>query len=157
MNDEAAPRRVLRWSHLLLGVLLVALVGGAFWLKSTRTPVATSTPAGTTPRAAPGESTQALLARGIREHNAGANDAAMELYHRVLQREPGHAQAHYNLGQIYNTRGEYAKAQWEYEATLKAEPESVNARLNLGVVLHRQGQFARAAQEFRQVLQIYPK
>ena len=127
LSEEAAPRRGFRWSHLVLGVLLVALVGGAFWLKSTRTPVTRSTAPATSPAATPGESTQALLARGIREHNAGANDAAMELYHRVLQREPGHAQAHYNLGQIYNTRGEYAKAQWEYEATLKAEPESVNA------------------------------
>src|SRR6266446_227002 len=93
MIEAAAPRRVFRWSHLLLGVLLVALVGGAFWLKSTRTPVTRSTTPATTPTATPGESTQALLARGIREHNAGANDAAMELYHRVLQREPGHAQA----------------------------------------------------------------
>ena len=157
MSEEAAPRRGFRWSHLLLGVLLVALVGGAFWLKATGTPVRRGNTGGTTLGATAGESTQALLARGIREHNAGANDAAMELYHRVLQREPGHAQAHYNLGQIYNARGEYAKAQWEYEAALKTEPESVNARLNLGVVLHRQAQFARAAQEFRQVLQLSPK
>src|SRR5437867_5378126 len=108
--SEALPRRILVRNYLLLGVLLVALVGGAFWLKTRQTPVV----AGRTQT----ESTDTLLVRGIREHNAGAYDAAMELYHKVLQRNPGHPQAHYNLGQIYNARGEYSKAQWEYEATL---------------------------------------
>jgi Tfp pilus assembly protein PilF len=56
----------------------------------------------------------------------------MELYHKVLQRDPGHAAAHYNLGQIYTARKQFAPAQWEYEAALKADPQSVDARLNLG-------------------------
>src|SRR5205823_1759715 len=137
------------WSQLLLAAILVALVGGAFWLK-TRPQPASSDPTHL-------ESTEEILARGTREHMAGSYDAAVELYHQVLQRDPGHPQAHYNLGQIYNTRAQYAQAQWEYEAALKADPQFLDARLNLGVVLYRQQQFAAAAAQFRQVLQVAPQ
>ena len=64
----AAVAKVPNWSHLLLGGILVALVGGAFWLK-TRTKPATT-------RAPRLESTEALLARAIREHAAGSYDTA---------------------------------------------------------------------------------
>ena len=146
---DTLSSRAPRWSHLVLAGVLVALVGGAFWLKSR--------PKAALSGAARAESTESLLARGIQAHNAGSLDAAMDLYFKVLQREPAHPQAHYNIAQIYNARGQNAKAQWEYEAALKAEPQSVNARLNLGVVLYRQRQFAAAAQEFRKVLEASPK
>src|SRR5262245_35604646 len=138
------------WSYLLFAAVLVCLVVGAFYLKSkpgatTSTAVATST-----------ESTQELLARGVREHKAESYDLAMDTYHKVLQRQPGNPQAHYNLAQIYNARAQWTNAQWEYEAAIKGDPKSVDARLNLGVVLYRQRKFAEAAQEFRQILQVSP-
>src|SRR5262249_19803421 len=126
------------WSYLLFAAVLVCLVVGAFYLKSK-------------PGAAPGstagtgtESTQDLLARGVREHKPETYDLAMDTYHKVLQREPGNAQAHYNLAQIYNARGQWANAQWEYEAAIKGDPKSDDARLNLGVALYRQRKFAEA-------------
>jgi len=152
--EETESSKIPAWSHLLLAAILVAVVGGAFWLKSR--------PALSLPKlfggdAARQETTEALLARGIQAHTAGSYDAAIELYHKVLQRDPSHHQAHYNIAQIYNVRGQYAKAQWEYEAALKAEPKFLDARLNLGVVLYRQRQFAAAAEAFREVLKDSPK
>ena len=146
---DTAPSRIATWSSLLLATLLVTLVGGAFWLKTRPKLAGSSDPARL-------ESAQTLLARGIREHNAGNFDAAMELYHKILQRDPAEVHAHYNLGQIYNERRQYAQAQWEYEATLKANPQALDARINLGLVLYRQRQFA-AAEAFRQVLQTAPR
>ena len=146
---DIARSKVPAWSQLLLAAVLVALVGGAFWLKTRPKPASGGVPGQ--------ESTEALLARGIREHTAGSYDAAMAIYHAVLQRDPAHPHAHYNIAQIYNVRGQVAQAQWEYEAALKGDPRLLDARLNLGVVLYRQGQYAAAAREFEQVLRASPR
>ena len=146
---DTPTSRIPNWSQLLLAAILVVLVGGAFWLKTRPKPAIRG--------AAATESTGTLLARGIQAHNAQHHDEAIELYHKVLQREPAHPQAHYNIAQIYNARGQYAQAQWEYEAALKADPTFLDARLNLGVALSRQRQFAQAAEAFGQVLKASPK
>ena len=148
MADKAI-KRFPAWSQFLLAAILVLLVGSAFWLKTRPKP--------TIGGAGPAESTEALLTRGIREHAAGSYDAAMQIYHMVLQRDPANPDAHYNVGQIYAARGQFPKAQWEYEAALKANPKHLDARLNLGVALYRQGRLAEAAQAFRQVLEASPK
>ncbi|MGH7411173.1 MAG: hypothetical protein ACREJ6_08995 [Candidatus Methylomirabilis sp.] len=67
---ELIPRKVSTSSHFVLAAILVALVGGAFWLKTRPKPASGGAPGQ--------ESTEALLARGIREHTAGSYDAAME-------------------------------------------------------------------------------
>jgi Tfp pilus assembly protein PilF len=153
MMTTDTAKKPFNLGYLLLGAVLVLIVVGAFWIKTRSTPVPSATPKATTA----GESTASLLARGIREHTAGRLDVALDLYRKVLEQDPANPHAHYNLGQIYNTRGEYAKAQWEYEATLKSEPQSTNARLNLGVVLYRQRKFAEAAEEFRKVVEASPR
>jgi len=86
---------------------------GAFWLKTRPKPAVVARPAAQ-------ESTEALLARGLREHVAGSLDAAMNTYHTILQREPANSTAHYNLGQIYAHRGQFAQAQWEQRHALEA-------------------------------------
>ena len=153
VTEDPAIRNSSGLKHLLVPALLAALVGVAYWLR-TRPGTA---PAPMTTGATSTESTQALLARGIRAHDAGAPDAAMDLYHKVLEREPANATAHYNIAQIYNARGPYAQAQWEYEAALKSDPKFVDARINLGVVLYRLHQFPAAAAEFQQVLDAAPR
>jgi len=149
--DRGGARNPSGLKHLLIPALLAALVGVAYWLKTR--PGTTAAPITT----ASAESTQALLARGIRAHDGGAPDAAKDLYHKVLEREPANATAHYNIAQIYNARGQYAQAQWEYEAALKADPKFVDARINLGVVLYRLRQFPAAAAEFQHVLDAAPR
>lgn len=153
MGDTGSSK-VPAWSHLLLAGVLVTIVAGAFWLKSRP---ALSLPKLFANDATGQEPVEALLARGVKEHNAGSLDAAMDLYFKVLKRDPSNSQAHYNIAQIYNVRGQLAEAQWEYEATLKANPKALDARLNLGVVLYRQRQFDAAAEAFREVLKTSPK
>jgi len=58
-------------SQLLLAAILVAFVGGAFWLKTRpKVPITAG---------APQDSADTLLAQGMREHAAGSYDAAMDL------------------------------------------------------------------------------
>src|SRR2546427_6487694 len=151
ITEAPAIRKFSSLKSLLVPPLLAALVGVAYWVKTR--PGTTAAPITT----ASAESTQALLARGIREQDAGALDASMDTYHKVLQREPANGAAHYNIAQIYNARGQYAQAQWEYEAALKADPKFVDARINLGVVLYRLRQFPAAAAEFQHVLDAAPR
>ncbi len=79
------------WSHPVLAAILVPLIGGAFWLETRPRPAATT--------AAPSrESTEALLALGIRRHNAQGYDSALKAYRQVLLRDPNHPQAQTRLG-----------------------------------------------------------
>ncbi len=137
--SATAPTRAPTWSQLLLAAVLVGLVGGAFWLK-TRSKLAPSKVA--TVETVRQESSEALLALGIRQHNDQQYDATLELYRKILQRDLAQPQAHYNIAQIDNLRGQNVEAQREYEAALRAHPQFLDARLNLGVVLYRQRKFA---------------
>lgn len=137
------------WSQILLAVVLVGLVGGAFWLKSRP-----KIPIGAT---ADLESVSSILEQGIQAHNAQQYEQAVELYHRVLAQDPGHPVAHYNLGQIYTVQGQPTKAQWEYEAVLRTDPSHLDATLNLGVALYRQRKFQEAAEASRRALTLSPR
>ena len=68
------------------------------------------------------EPAQTLLARGIQAQTLGQDDQALALYRTILEREPGHAAAHYNIGQIQNARGQLVEAQREYEAAALPPP-----------------------------------
>lgn len=151
--DETPPSvpRVPAWGYVLAIALLVGLVAGAYWFKTG--PAVRLTGGG--PVAVP-ESSQTLLARGIGEHNAGNLDLALDLNRKVLQRDPAHAQAHYNIAQIHMARDRPAQAQSEYEAALKAAPDFLDARVNLGAALYRQRRFAEAVREFEQAVQAAP-
>jgi len=149
-DTRTRARNVPAWSQLLLAAVLVSLVGGAFWLKTRPKPAITTV----TPSR---ESTDALLALGVRLHTAKNYDGALEAYRKILEQEPAHPKAHYNIGQIYNVQGRNAEAQREYEAALRSDPTFLDARLNLGVVLYRQGQFSAAAEAFRHVLRTSPR
>ena len=59
--------RVPGWSHRVLAAILGALIGGAVWLKTRPKPAVTTV-------APSRESTEALLALGIRLHNAQGYD-----------------------------------------------------------------------------------
>ncbi len=147
-KNSARPRRTLALGPLILPALLVGTVLVSYWLKIR--------PAQNPGGAASADSAAALLARGIQAHNAGSLDTALELYRQVLQKEPGHHQAHYNIGQIYNARNQNTEARREYEAALRTDPNFLNARLNLGVMLYRERQFGPAADAFRDVLRADP-
>ncbi len=144
-NDTKLPP----WGQILLAAVLVALVGGAFWLKSRpKIPIGATTGL---------ESVSSILAQGIQAHNAQQYEQAVELYHHVLAQDPGHAVAHYNLGQIYTVQGQPTKAQREYEAALRTDPSHLDSWINLGVALYQQRRFQEAAEASRHALQLSPR
>jgi len=64
-----------------------------------------------------------------------APDDARDAYRRALELDPGHAEAHINLGRLLHEHGELPAAEDHYRAALAALPESIPAAFNLGVVL----------------------
>lgn len=64
-----------------------------------------------------------------------APDDARDAYRRTLELDPGHGEAHINLGRLLHEHGELAAAEEHYRAALAVRPESIPAAFNLGVVL----------------------
>jgi len=83
-------------------------------------------------------------------------EAAADLYRQALQVEPGHAEAHLNLGRLLHEAGELAPAEAHYRASLASDPGSARAAYNLGVALEDGGNPEEAADAYRAALDLDP-
>jgi tetratricopeptide (TPR) repeat protein len=81
---------------------------------------------------------------------------AIRNYREVLRSNPDSAEAHNNLGVVYETLGRYEDAEKEYQAALKIEPEYARAHNNLGVVYDKYGHHEDAVKEYQAALRIDP-
>ena len=62
-------------------------------------------------------------------------EGAAEAYERALVLDPGHADAHVNLGRLLHERGDAASAEEHYRFAMAARPADATAAFNLGVAL----------------------
>ena len=74
------------------------------------------------------------------EYEASSPQLARELYRRVLERDPSHADALVNLGCLLHEAGLLDEAREHYHRALEAKPGNATAAFNLGVVLEDMGQ-----------------
>ncbi len=81
---------------------------------------------------------------------------AVAAYREVLARDPGHAEAHLNLGRLLHEEGALSEAESHYRAALAADPSSARASYNLGVALEDLGRPAAAADAYRAALRLDP-
>ncbi len=56
---------------------------------------------------------------------------AEDCYQRIIQKNPGSADAYYKLGLLYETAGDKIKARAEWRKALRADPEHYGTRLKL--------------------------
>lgn len=80
--------------------------------------------------------------------------AARRAYRKVLELEPGHLDAHLDLGRSLHENGELSAAQKHYRAALKIDPEDITAVFNLGVALHDLGRLRGAIQQYERTLEL---
>jgi len=65
---------------------------------------------------------------------------------------PADASAHYNLGLIHQSRGEFDQARERFARALEIDPEEIDASYQLGRIARQQKRYAEAIQNFEQVV-----
>jgi len=79
-------------------------------------------------------------------------DKALFHYKAALKINPGYATALYNLGTIYEKKGQMDEAIRNYLKALKVKPEYFDALNNLGLAFCNQGKYDRAVIYFKKAL-----
>ena len=74
---------------------------------------------------------------------------APEAYERAIQLDPGNADAHVNLGRLYQIGGDLRRAKRHYQLALSAMPGHQLAHYNLGTVFDELEETDRAAGYYR--------
>jgi len=109
-----------------------------------------------------------LLKLGITLARNGLPARAIEVYQKVLTRNPGNAAAHFNIGLAYDRVGESDAAIRAYEKALEIRPDYHHALLEMAVDLQlprKKGEseadlirrFDRAEAAYRKVLELAPR
>ncbi len=81
-------------------------------------------------------------------------ERATAAYRGALAVEPGHADAHLNLGRLLHESGELDEAEAHYRAAAAADLERAPAFFNLGVVLEDQGRHIDALVAYREAVRL---
>jgi tetratricopeptide (TPR) repeat protein len=89
-------------------------------------------------------------------HRAGALPQAEELYRRILQVQPGLAEAHCYLGNALLEQGRAADATASYREAVRLQPDYAAAHNNLGTALRLQGRLDEALAGFERALRLDP-
>ncbi len=84
-------------------------------------------------------------------------DQARELYTRVVNLVPEHADAHVNLGRLLHESGAPGDAEAHYRMALAARPGDVTAAFNLGVALEDLGRADEAMTTYQAVIARDPR
>jgi tetratricopeptide (TPR) repeat protein len=84
-------------------------------------------------------------------------NAAKDAYQRAIELDPGHADAHVNLGRILHEQGDAASAEEHYRAATEADPEHETAAFNLGVALEDLGRSDDAIAAYESAIALDPE
>src|SRR6185295_1902520 len=90
-----------------------------------------------------------LLKLGESQIQLAKHDEAEKSLREALRLTPDLQMANYDLGVLFEARGDAAKAAEAYEAELRAHPNVYQAHFNLGKILSRIGRAKAAARHFR--------
>ena len=83
-------------------------------------------------------------------------DQAIGAFEQILKLKPDNANAHYNLGKVYQEKGLIRKAIDSYIKAVQLKPNYEEAYFNLGVVLQEQGKLDEAIDAYTKTLTINP-
>ncbi len=78
----------------------------------------------------------------------GYADEAQAAFQRVVDANPGYANAWFNLGTIYLNKKQYAEARRCLQQTLRISPTDADAWNNLGLISGEEGKYDEALDEF---------
>jgi Tfp pilus assembly protein PilF len=90
-------------------------------------------------------------------HRSGDFEGALQHYRALLQKNELNAQAHNNLGLLYQEKNLLDDSARELQRAIIIDPRYTQAHNNYGVTLLRQGKVDAAAAQFRTVLSLEPR
>lgn len=90
----------------------------------------------------------------LQSQRAGDFDGALQRYRAVLDTDEENAQAHNNLGLLYQEKGMLAEAARELQRAVALEPRNPSTHSNYGVSLLMLGRTDDAVAEFRAALKL---
>lgn len=88
------------------------------------------------------------------EIEPAAPEQALESYRQAVALDPGHAQAHVNLGRLLHERGDLDGALAHYRLALASDARDPTAAFNLGVVQQDRGDIEGALEAYRRALDL---
>jgi Tfp pilus assembly protein PilF len=103
----------------------------------------------------PSPSASSLVDSAITEIAAGHQETAEALLRQALKKEPDNALAHYNLGVIFQSRGDNQAALDEYGKALVANPKYVPALFNTATIYGNSNP-ALAITTYKRVIALQP-
>lgn len=86
----------------------------------------------------------------------GAPEEAEEAYRKAIAIDPGHADAHVNLGRMLHERRAFMQAEQHYRTAIRLDPDHTTAHFNLGVLLEDRGKADDAIEAYRAALSSDP-
>ena len=98
----------------------------------------------------------AALQAGLEEHQAGQLDEAAEVYKKILDIDPDHADANHLLGLVARQTKNNKKAVRLISKAIKANPNDAAYHTNLGNALKDLGRLEDAAASYRKSIAINP-
>ena len=94
--------------------------------------------------------------RGLALLSLDRQDEAADSFSRVLELDPGHGHAAYNLAETRMRQGRFEESLRWYRAALDVNPESAAAHSGMGEALFRLGRYAQAARSLEQAVSLRP-
>lgn len=77
---------------------------------------------------------------------------AIQAYQKVIEIDPGYAEAYNNLGIIYQEVGDLDRALSSYQKAIEINPKYEKALNNMGVLLYLKGRYEESVQAFQKAL-----
>ena len=84
-------------------------------------------------------------------------DNKIIVYNETIKSNPEDADAHFNLGILYEKKMKFKDAISEYQQAVNLKPDFIDARINLALVYTERNMFGESINELKQVLEIDPQ
>ena len=106
--------------------------------------------------AADPQNAQALFFTGVLRHQESRYVEALDFMLRGIDKLPGVANLHYNLGKLYDDLERYPEAIAQYRRAIEINPKHTMAHTNLGLALREVGQFDNAIESLKRAVELQP-
>lgn len=87
-------------------------------------------------------------------HELNALEDAERFYNRVISVKPDHLMAHYNLGYLYQDKGNMTASIECFRRAIQIDRYDTDSYINLGTALKHQGRLQEALQAYQRAIQI---